>query len=457
MIILRQLFILPLLVFNCMTPYRRILWRLFKIDLSRRDDRNAWYLVAEIFWASILGSVATFNAAYAIRLGANNFEVSLLNSIPALMAVLVSFPAGQFLQRKRRAAPWVMGSLFLNRVGYLFVAAAPLLHLFNLSSGMVAVSILVLLSIPGNFFNVGWTPLLAEIVPENRRAAVFTARNIINQATVCVVVFLCGQWLNAVVFPLNYQVLYGFGFVISLLSSYFLYKLEIPDGPEPPAAAAPMLRLPLAERFQHVHQSAVDFWNEMVRQPEFTRITMNTLMHGFGIWMAGPLYTLYYVRELNASDAWLGINGTLASLGTIAGYSLWRWLISKWGEPLVLKRTIVLLGLYPSLVGLSPSLTLILGLGILNGLAVPGVNLAHYNTLLRVIPADARPRYTAIYMTVLNVGAFICPMIALVFADWIGLGPMLVISGLLSVIGSTSFWWQPVTQDAPKEQPLAGL
>ena len=75
----------------------QLLWRFFKINLAKVDDRNAWYLVLEIFWASILGSVATFNAAYAIRLGADNFQVSLLSSIPALVAVLVSFPAGVFL------------------------------------------------------------------------------------------------------------------------------------------------------------------------------------------------------------------------------------------------------------------------------------------------------------------------------------------------------------------------
>src|SRR5512138_134841 len=97
----------------------RVLWHFFKIDLSKTDDRNAWYLVVELFWASILGSVATFNAAYAIRLGADNFQVSLLSSIPALLAVLVSYPAGQFLERRSRRMPWILGSLFAYRASFL--------------------------------------------------------------------------------------------------------------------------------------------------------------------------------------------------------------------------------------------------------------------------------------------------------------------------------------------------
>ncbi len=63
---------------------------------------------------------------------------------------------------------------------------------------------------------------------------------------------------------------------------------------------------------------------------------------------------------------------------------------------------------------------------------------------MKVTPAEARPRYTSIYMTIMNIGAFICPMIAIALSDIIGLAPTLVISGLLSVIGSTSFWWRPV-------------
>ena len=418
-------------------PVNRVLARFFHINLDLVDDYNVWYLVVELLWAAILGSVATFNAAYAIRLGADNVQVSLLSSVPALMAVLISYPAGQFLQRKPRRKPWVIGSLFVYRAGFLLVALAPWLHLFGLPPGSMAVLVLVLINAPAHFFNVGWIPLLAEVVPEQRRAAVFTARNIINQATLSVMVFLCGQWLSKVTFPINYQTMYVFGFAASLLSTYCLIKLRVPDSPVPDVAEKQNTRRSWADQVRLMRQAQAN-------HPAFMRITLNTFMHGCGVWMAGPLYTLYFVRQLNASDAWLGLNGMAASIGTIAGYSLWRWLLARWGEPVSLKRTIILIGIYPMLVGLTPSLPLILVYGALNGLIVPGVNLSHFNTLLRVIPAGARPQYTAVYMTTMNIGAFICPLVAVAIADRIGLAPMLVISGLLSVLGSTSFWWRPV-------------
>lgn len=432
-----------------MNRQQRLLWHFFKIDLNNRDDRNAWYLVVEIFWASILGSAGAFNAAYAIRLGADNFQVSLLSSIPALLAVIVSYPAGQFLQRKTRRTPWVLGSLFLNRFGFLLVAASPWLHFLHIQPGLMAVIILITVSAPGYFFNIGWTPLLADVIPENRRAAVFTARNIINQATVSVMVFLFGQWLSRVVFPINYQVMFAFGFAVSMLSQYTLSKMEVPDSPVAPLEPRTPERIrSLGDVTRALRSTAENLREELSAQPEFMRITLNTLMYGWGLWMAGPLYALYFVRELKASDAWLGLNGTIGCLGTIAGYSLWRYLISKWGEPTVLKRTIILIGLYPVLVGLTGRLTFILGFGVLNGLISPGTNLAHYNTFLKIIPEHARPRYTAIYTTVMNLGAFIAPMIALAISDVVGLAPMLVAAGLLSMAGSSSFWWRPVIRPA---------
>jgi len=425
-----------------MSPYQRLIWHFFKIDLNNKDDRNAYYLVYEIFWASILGSAATFAAAFAIRLGANNVEVGLLTSIPALMAVLVSIPAGQFLERQARRTPWVWGSLLLHRTGFLVAAIAPWIQIPGISPGLLVVLIISINSATAHFFNVGWIPLLADVVSEERRAAVFTGRNIVYNATLSLCGFLFGQWLQAIAFPINYQSMFLIGWVASMISMVALFKMEVSETPSARAVEAPVGSLfrQLGEQFRTLRAA-------FSTSPEFMRITRNTLLHGIGIWLASPLYVLFYVRQLDAPDAWLGLNATVASLGTIVGYTFWRSLMNHWGEQPTLKRTIVLAGVFPALVGLMPSLTPILLLSALNGLVVPGINLSHFNTLLRAMPAESRPSYTAVYMTIMNVGAFISPLIGVAIADVIGLGPALVFSGVLSIIGSASFILWPVVKE----------
>ena len=362
------------------------------------------------------------------------------------MAVLVSIPTGRFLEKRPHRSPWVFGSLLVHRIGYLLIGISPWIHLPDISNGLLVVLILIGISAPAHFFNVGWIPLLAEIIPERRRAAVFTARNIVNQATVSVLVFLFGLWLSNVTFPINYQAMYFVGFAASMVSQFYLTKLAVPHSP-PPLETTPKIRS-LKDQIQ--------FMGKALREhPEFMAITRNTFLHGMGVWMAGPLYALYFVRQLEASDAWLGLNGTIGCIGTIAGYSLWRWMMNRLGEPVTLKRTVVLIGLYPVLVGLTPSLPVILIFGAINGLIVPGLNLSHFNILLKVTPPEARPTYTSIYQNIMNVGAFVAPIVSVALADVFGFGPMLVVSGILSVIGSTSFWWWPVISEEHKPQPAA--
>jgi MFS family permease len=411
------------------------MYRLFKLDMGLLAHRNAWYLIVEMFWASMLSAAATFNAAYAIRLGATNTQVSLLSSVPALMAVLVSIPAGRFLQKRSKRKPWLLWAIGIYRFGFLLVIFVPWLPEGLLSQGLLLVLLLVTISIPAHFFNVGFIPMLSEVIPEEMRAAVFSARNIFFNVVLSVCGLLFGFWLDRIRFPINYQTLYLFGFACSMVSIYFLTRVEVPDSPAAPAPI-PGTRS-LRARWELFRRAAAE-------KPGFTRITFNTLLHGLGVWMALPLYVLYFVRQLGAGEGWLGVNGTAASLGTILGYLLWRRIIQRQGEANILRFTIVCVGLYPIFVGLSDSLSLILLGTAVNGLLVPGVNLSHFNTLLRVTPPDERPSYTALYMTTANIGAFVSPILGVGLANVIGLAPALIICGTLSMIGSLSFWLWPV-------------
>jgi MFS family permease len=413
----------------------RWLARILRPDLAATDDRNAWNLCVEIFWASILGSAAAFNAVFAVRLGATNADIGLLNSIPALLAVLVTIPAGRFLEQRARRKTWVLGSLTIHRAGYALVALIPWLPAAGLNLGAVTVALLIAMSIPAHFFGVGFNSMLADVIPERRRATVFATRNIISSGMASVGVLLAGQWLDHITFPFNYQVMFMVGFLASMLSLYYLVKVQVPDSP----LAPPMARMTRSwpDQWQALQQAMRD-------NGQFVRITVNTLFYGLGAWTASPLYILYFIRELGASDAWIGLLGTIGNVTAITGYALWRWVMGRWGESKTLKRTVLGAGLYPLLVGLSPMLTPILFAAGLNGLISPGINLSHFNTLLKVCPEARRPSYIGLYTTIMNAGAFVCPLLGIALAERFGLAPTLIGCGVFWVLGSTTFWIWPV-------------
>jgi Na+/melibiose symporter-like transporter len=286
--------------------------------------------------------------------------------------------------------------------------------------------------------------LIAEAVNERSRAGLVTARMMISYAVTALFSFLFGQLLSYVAFPYNYTLMYLIGFVASMVSMVYLLKLEIPD-------AVPVIRQP------GVRLSLARLRQATAEHPGLSRIITNTFLHGMGLWVASPLYILRYVRVLDANDAWIGLSSTVATLAAIIATPIWRKIMARWGKSTTLKRTIVLIGLYPIAVGLLPSLSLILIAIAFYNMIAPGVNLSHFTTLLEVTPEENRPGYTSWYISLVNTGAFIGPLLGVVIANRLGIASTLVICGILSILGSTSFWWWPVVDEGKDNEANHGV
>lgn len=413
--------------------------------LITTEDRNAWYLQVEVFWAAFFGVAAAFNGAFAVRLGATDTYIGWLSSLPALLAIAISLPAGRFLESRRNPIPWILNSLLIHRLCFLIVILVPWV-VPRERQGLVLVLVLVGMTIPAHFFNVGFNALLAEVIPERKRAAVFTARNVLSGIVVSTGTFLAGQWLSRAPFPFSYQVLYLVGFLGSLVSMYYLHLLRRPENvaPKPEPVRAQTAKPGIKERWQQMRAM-------LAQNSDFIRFNINTLAYNIAAWVVAPLYILFFVRELGASDAWIGLNGTLTNGGVIFGWLLWRRIMNRWGESKTLKTTVMLMGFYPLLVGLSRNLTFILLAGMLINLVAPGISLSHYNTFLKVCPAEKRNTFMAIYITIMNMGAFICPFIGIALSRQFGLGPTLIGMGLFWFLGASLFILLPLrVPDTPR-------
>ncbi|MGC9522487.1 MAG: MFS transporter [Anaerolineae bacterium] len=409
-----------------------------RADSTRSEvERNVRYLYIEIFWAAIFSAVFAFNATYALRLGATNQMVGWLSSLPSLFAMFLMIPAARFLESRDNPSPWMVGSLALGRAGFLMAALVP--WLFPKRAAEVIIALFVVRTIPITFFNTAFSPLLADVIPTRDRSRVFANRNIIMSATTAAVTFLAGKWLDAALqlewaaFPLNYQLLYVIGGSAALISAFFVSKVRAPDRTATrlkPAPKRPQVRL---RDLRKVFRAIV------TERRDFALITVNTLIFNLGAWLVMPLYTILFVKELGASDGWIGLNSTLANLGVIAGYALWRPWIARLGDNRALRLSVPLAASYAFLVALFPNLTLILVWGILINLINPGVNLAHTNVFYRVCPEERRASYMAIYSSIMNAGAFVCPMIGVALAEVMDIRWVLAIGGIVRLLGGLLF------------------
>jgi MFS family permease len=408
----------------------RIYGRFWRPALNPQEH-NIRILYVELIGAGVMTGAASFNAAFAVRLGASEELIGLLNSVPPLIAALVSIPAARFMEGHTDRRPYILWSLLLVRLGYLGVAILPSLATQHTATWLVIW--LIALNLPSTIFVVGWQPMLADILPERRRAFVFSRRNIIAALVTAVATFFAGIWLRSTIFPSNYQVMYAVGVIGAMHSCMMVEGLIIPS-----SEVVNRRR----DRTRHFAISAASL--KVVRERvlsnrAFISMTFNTMVFDFGLWMSVPLFTLYFVRELNADDGWLGVHSTLASLATVGGYYMWERVVRRRGFYWTLVRTMPFSFLYPFCVALFPSLVLILVFDVMIGFINSGMNLSHFNVLLKVCPRERRASYLGFYNTVANMVAFLAPLVAVALSRQIGIRRTLLVAAGLRLIGGLLF------------------
>ncbi|MCC7360034.1 MAG: MFS transporter [Anaerolineales bacterium] len=407
------------------------------------DAHNARLLYREIFFSSILSGIIAFNSAYVLRLGASNADISLLSALPALMAMLVAVPAGQFLQGRARPHRWILTALGIHWTGFLLLGFVPWVQLGWLPAGRLTMLLLVVFGIPAHVWGVGSQAWMAEAVPEQHRMRVFSVRQFINSSVTSVVTFVVGWLLSHTLFPRNYQLLYALGWLSAMVSLAHLARVRVNHRPPPRRPAGRP-----KEAWRAWRPWPADLLDPAHR--DFRRITLNALAHSWGLWMAAPLYILRYVRELDASDAWLGLHATVGGLATIVGLLFWRWAGERLKPDRTFRLTILSAGVFPALVALAPGLTPILLLDVFNGLFAGGINVSYATVLIKALPEDRRTEFYGLYATILNLGAFIAPLLAVALAGVIGIRAVLFICGILALLGSLTHWiWRVPSAAAP--------
>ena len=121
-------------------------------------------------------------------------------------------------------------------------------------------------------------------------------------------------------------------------------------------------------------------------QPAFLRFSARQLVFVFGTRFAAPLIPLYYVREVGATDAWIGIIATAQSLALLVGYRLWRRLSVSRGGNLVLLVTLLAVAIYPAALAVVDQLVLVAALAAIAAIFSAGVDLSLFDELMKRIP-----------------------------------------------------------------------
>ncbi len=174
-------------------------------------------------------------------------------------------------------------------------------------------------------------------------------------------------------------------------------------------------------------------------QPAFLRYSARQLVFVVGSRFAVPLVPLYYIREVGATDAWIGIIATGQSLALLIGYYGWRKLAVARGRSLVLLVTLIVGALYPAALSLANNLVVVAVLTAVAAIFAAGIDLSLFDELMKRIPRSHGVTFTSIDTTLVNAAGIVAPLLGATIAVAFGIQTALQVASLIGLLAAVLF------------------
>lgn len=337
---------------------------------------------------------------------------------------------GSYLQRKSDIVPWFGTARLLVILSYALTGIAP----FIVPRQYLVITVLgiwALATLPQTIVSILFSVVMNSVAGPNGRFDLMSRRWSIMGTTTSIMVVIVGEVLDLLGFPFNYQIVFMTLSIGGLVSFYFSSRLDVP----PRQVNDQIQTGTWIQRLK-------DYWRLILSQKPFINFAIRRFIFLTGISLATPLFPLFYVRKLNASDGWIGLINTVSTAIMVVGYFFWVRHSRSRGTRSVLLWTTFGLSLYPFLVSISNRVEYVVVLAGLGGIFQAGVDLIFFDELMRTIPVEYSATFVSFAQSMLYMSAVVSPVIGTFLADKIGISGGLMVASAIRLLGFVLFMTQ---------------
>jgi MFS family permease len=251
--------------------------------------KNFYHLVQNTLWMGLASAAtARFATVYAIRVGATPLELGLLASMPAIFMMIAATWSSRWISRYKTTADAMRWPSFGLRLGFPLLFLAPFLPT-DWQSVWVIFSLIVP-AIPAGIQGVIFIIMLREAVNPKFLTPLFSRRQMAWNIGIAISTLAFGLWLERVVFPLNYQLMYFFATGLAVVAWRHLNSVQ--TLPAVPVVAS------AAETLGSVWQSS-----------GFRTVALVAVAIHIGWFAIAPIVPLWLVREFEAGETFIALYG----------------------------------------------------------------------------------------------------------------------------------------------------
>jgi hypothetical protein len=400
------------------------------INASQQQEiqkHNFRYTQFDAIGVSMANVAAPFLPVFLTRLGASNFQVGLLTSMPGITGFILALIIGRFLQTRSNIVPWYS---LLRLLVFSCFALTGLLTLV-LSKEYVIFATLVIwafATLPQTALAVAFSVVMNTVAGSEGRYTLLSRRWAILGVTTVMVTFFVIRTIDLINFPYNYAVMFLEMSLGGLISFYFSRKIKLAD------------QIPLTlDSSSSANDSAYNYFSLIRGAPAFASFAVKNFVYFSALTLSQPIMPLFLVREVKATDSQIGTITMAMTIVMLAGYFIWPWSSRKYGGRIVLLSTTFGMIFYPALSAATPQVPLIIVYAATAGLFQAGLDLAFFDELMKTVPQEYSAIFVSFVQSMQYFSAIVAPLAGAWLADYIGLGGILWVSAGLRLVGFLLF------------------
>ena len=373
----------------------------------------------------------------AIELGATNTEIGLLASVPSFVASLSQLYTSNLVKYFKSRRKTITFFVLLQALTWIPLALVP--EIAFMRNVFILIFFVSLYFTFGQLVGPAWNSLIGDLVNESVRGRFFGMRNRITGAIAFFSLFMAGFILG--VFPKNdllqgFTIIFLIAFAARLVSWYYLNKTE-----DPP------MRLDETGEFTFI---------QYLRRLQHTNYGKFALYFGFmnfSVYVAGPFFTVYMLRDLNMSYFDYTIVTAAAALSSFLAMAYWGRIADRFGNKMILNFCGIALALVPVLWLFSSDMVYLVFAQIISGFVWAGFNLSSSNFIYDNVKPANRTRIFA-YHNVLSgtsiflgaiAGSVLIVSVTTPFIFYSILQVIFLVSGILRAV--TSLFFLPMIRE----------
>ena len=353
---------------------------------------------ADLVFIGVVNASSTFLPVFLLRLGASGNDVGLLTSLPALTAFVLAIPFGRMLQARAQIVPWYSRLRLLAWSSYAVIAAVAAL-LPPAQAIPIALAVWALASLPSTAAFVAFPMVMDGAAGPGGRFDLLGRRWAIAGVVSALSVAIGGQFLSALPFPLNFEIVLAIVSLAGVASYLQSRRIVIADQV---VAPRPETRPPVRERLRAL-------WDLVLANRSFTRFELRSFVYTASIGISLPVLPLFYVQDLAASDAWIGIIAAAGSGGAVLGYLTARQLARRQSGEVLLLPALLVMAATPAVLSIAGWLPIVAVLAFLAGVAGAAAQLALFDALMRRMPREHGVTFSSVDQSIQNFAFVLAP------------------------------------------------